>query len=142
MLSSSKIKTTGEAVGNIISFESTVLSIGQSISSYDSLTKNRNINPPKRLHKFLSVDEPQGVWRTLHPNTIDYTYFSHPQNTCLRKAIEQQLKLKLDSLLLKKVNDFRHNSNKLNYISANKLGKHLTSLVKKVLKRLPMSFKK
>ena len=33
----------------------------------------------------------------------------------------QECKLNLDNMLLQKVNDFRHNSNKVDYISANKL---------------------
>ena len=247
-------------------------------SSNDSSTKTRKINPPKRLTKFISDNELQDVWRTLHPNTIDYTYFSHPQNSysrldylfisqtdldrvisskinniiisdhavvsCVMSPIQNTLsqriwrmnrkyltdneflehiknhieifiqtnievadpedkpeigviwdafkayirgvmigfaskkkkeyekelnqvkehirnleekhkkqmdrktlsemqvaKLKLDNLLTKKANDFRHNSNRLNYISVNKSGKHLASLVKKVLKRQPIALK-
>lgn len=34
--------------------------------------------------------------------------------------------------------DFKHNSNKINDIAANKSGRHLTSLIKKVLKRQPI----
>ena len=247
-------------------------------SSNDSSTKTRKINPPKKLVKFLLDNELQDVWRILHPNTIDYTYFSHPQNSysrldyifisqlgldnvlsskinniiisdhatvsCImtpkqnalaqrmwrmnrkyltdndflmhvKKHIEifintnvhvgdpqdrpetdiiwdafkayirgimlgyaakkkseldkeinklrdhisnlekkhktysdrktlselQEAKLKLDNTLTKKANDFRHNSNRLNYISVNKSGKHLASLVKKVLKRQPIALK-
>lgn len=67
----------------------------------------------------------------------------HKRQVNNRMLVEfQELKLKLDSLLLKKANDFRHNSNKLNYISANKSGKQLTSFVKKVLKRQPIDLKK
>lgn len=53
----------------------------------------------------------------------------------------QQLKLKVDSLLHKKANDLKQNSRKLNYIAANKSGKHLTSIIKTVLKRQPITLK-
>lgn len=39
---------------------------------------------------------------------------------------------------MKKAEDFKHNSNKINYIAANKSGRHLTSLIKKVIKREPI----
>lgn len=44
-------------------------------------------------------------------------------------------------MLSEKANDFKHNSNKLNYIAANKSGKHLTSIIQKVLKRQPVVIK-
>lgn len=50
-------------------------------SSQDSSTKNRKINPPKRLLRFLEDNELEDIWRALHPKTSDYTYFSHPQNS-------------------------------------------------------------
>ena len=247
-------------------------------SSDDSSNKNRKINPPKELMNFMADNDLQDIWRTLYPNTIDYTYFSQSQNSYSRidyifiaqvgldrvisskiddiiisdhavvscnltpeentlqhriwrmnrkylidkeyhkyinnyidifmetniKAVEmenraetdeywdsfkmyirgmmiayetkkgkelnekinklreqikilqkehkiqirnrqlkelQEIKLNLDKLLIEKANDVRHNSNKLNYIAANKSGKHLASLVKRVTKREPIILK-
>lgn len=70
---------------------------------------------------------------TKHISTLEKKHRTQINSRTLTEL--QELKLKLDSLLLKKANDYRHNSNKLNYISANKSGKHLTSLIKKVLKK-------
>lgn len=53
----------------------------------------------------------------------------------------QELKFKLDNILLSKVKDIKENSNKLNYISANKSGKHLASVVKRTMKRNNISLK-
>lgn len=33
---------------------------------------------------FLTSNDLQDVWRTLYPNTVDYTYFSHSQNSYSR----------------------------------------------------------
>lgn len=74
-------------------------------SSNDSSTKNRKVNPPKKLVKFLSVNELQDIWRTWHPNTIDYTYFSHPQNSYSRIDYLFISKTGLDRVLSSKIND-------------------------------------
>ncbi len=44
----------------------------------------------------------------------------------------QKLKLEYDNRLLQKVKDITHNSNNISYISANKTGKQLSILVKRV----------
>lgn len=53
----------------------------------------------------------------------------------------QEAKLKPDSLLIRKAEDFKQNSNKINYVAANKSGRHLTSLIKKVITRQPIVLK-
>lgn len=59
----------------------------------------------KKLVKFLSVNELQDIWRTWHPNTIDYTYFSHPQNSYSRIDYLFISKTGLDRVLSSKIND-------------------------------------
>ena len=50
-------------------------------SSKDSSTPTRKVKPPNKLLNFLSTNDLQDILRTLHPNTLDYTYFSHSQNS-------------------------------------------------------------
>lgn len=47
----------------------------------DSSTITRKVNPPNKLLNFLSSNNLLDVWRTLYPDTKDYTYFSDAQNS-------------------------------------------------------------
>ena len=73
---------------------------------------------------------------------IKYLQRAHKTQTNSKGYKElQEAKLKLDSLLIKKADDYKYNSTKINYIAANKSGKHLSSLIKRVLKRQPITLK-
>merc|ERR1712035_66665 len=63
------------------------------------------INPPKKLLRFISNNELQDIWRTLHPNTIDYSYFSHPQNSYSRIDYLFISKIGLDKVVTSKIHE-------------------------------------
>ena len=74
-------------------------------SSKDSSTPTRKVKPPNTLLNFLSTNDLQDIWRTLHPNTLDYTYLSHSQNSYSRIDYLFISKKHLDMVLSSKIND-------------------------------------
>ena len=74
-------------------------------SPNDSSNNTRKINPPKKLTTFISDNELQDIWRTLHPNTIDYTYYSHPQNSYSRLDYLFISNSGLDRVISSKINN-------------------------------------
>lgn len=74
-------------------------------SSKDSSTTSRKVNPPNILLNLLTSNDLQDVWRTLNPNTVDYTYFSYSQNSYSRIHYIFISRKYLDRVLSSKIND-------------------------------------